>query len=646
MNVELEDGTMITDVPEGTTQTMLMTRVNKMRETSSDSRAFAGQDLTRGKSIMRGLGQGFGDTFYQAGQLMENVPGVRAAAEGVGKVLGLHPDTMRNITKAREQEYQASRGGDTSFDLSRLAGNITNPINLAAGVAGGVPATLGQAIKTGAQVGAIGGGLQPYTGEGNLAVETGKQAGVGAVAGAGTAGLLYGGAKTAQAVKNAAGEFGNYFTKEGYKPIAQRFLRQQIGKAQLPEVRSKLLNAQPILPARAPAPGAAGPTLPASPMTAAEAVSDISAGSPVQAMQRITYQTPGGPSKVGGDIHREALAAQVAAKAELNAATKPLREEVLARANLAGQAIPKLERVAARAEKALKVKMPKEVSSDQLKSAVELHAPYAPPKLKSGVEKVKEVLGGEARERATQDLSQAQQGLAQVAASGTEPLKIESINRGIRSSISQPGIRASDVASKTLTEVQEKLKSFADKRGIVDANDLYTIRKEIGNTIQKHAKENANWDKRMTAGLERDIQKSIDDAIEQAAGGGWKDYLAKYAEGASRIERDILSKEAMYKPLQKTVTQRGVNVASGGLPEGPTILWRPYTVAKWIPKIRSSVVEPRVDAYMAELMRNAPNLGHALEDAPVSQRNAIVQALINQGQMQAPMVAGMTAGRQ
>lgn len=121
--------------------------------------------------------------------------------------------------------------------------------------------------------------------------------------------------------------------------------------------------------------------------------------------------------------------------------------------------------------------------------------------------------------------------LNSLQASGYSPLQVKGITSGIDGVLNQPGIRASDVVRKTVGSVREKLTELADKAGNIDARDLYTVRKEIGNTISTFAKESGNWDKKLTSGLERDIQKSMDAAIEKAGAGDlWTRYLSKYQE--------------------------------------------------------------------------------------------------------------------
>ena len=91
------------------------------------------------------------------------------------------------MARAEEQAYQAQREaqGGTGFDVSRLGGNILNPVNFipAARVAQLAKArgvsTLGQA----ATAGAVGGAMQPAVGEGTFGEQKTEQVVLGAVTG-------------------------------------------------------------------------------------------------------------------------------------------------------------------------------------------------------------------------------------------------------------------------------------------------------------------------------------------------------------------------------------------------------------------------------------------------------------------------------
>lgn len=162
--------------------------------------------------------------------------------------------------------------------------------------------------------------------------------------------------------------------------------------------------------------------------------------------------------------------------------------------------------------------------------------PRAPGRYSHNIERAQEArvasaeVGQLARQRkAERDFIQYQ--LNSLKQAGYSPLNQQGIVESIDSVLNKPGYRASDVATKTLGELKEKIAGLADQRGNLNAQDLYMVRKEIGNTISKYAKEGQNFDKRMTAGLTRDLQKGIDEAISKAGAGDlWTQYLSKYQE--------------------------------------------------------------------------------------------------------------------
>ena len=90
------------------------------------------------------------------------------------------------MARAEEAQYQANRAaaGESGFDVARMAGNVINPANIAAGLRGAqAAAAMGRGIGAQAAIGgAIGGALSPVYGE-DFATEKAIQTGIGAVAG-------------------------------------------------------------------------------------------------------------------------------------------------------------------------------------------------------------------------------------------------------------------------------------------------------------------------------------------------------------------------------------------------------------------------------------------------------------------------------
>lgn len=190
----------------------------------------------------------------------------------------------------------------------------------------------------------------------------------------------------------------------------------------------------------------------------------------------------------------------------------------------------------------------------------------------------------------------------------------------IEEMMSEPGKRASDVISRSLGQIKEKLSSLPQIEGRIDARDLYTVRKEIGNTIQTHAKETANWDKRLTSGLERSIQKHIDDAIEMAGGTGWKSYLATESSGRQAVD-NLIARQKSMKLIQSGVKgQPSANLVAGEIPQPPTLLSRPMMLINYglkqisidantpvVKRVATDMQDPQKFAELIKLPLNHPD---------------------------------------
>jgi hypothetical protein len=122
----------------------------------------------------------------------------------VSNFFGSEASRVQDMNKANEAEYKAANTGLQGTDVARLAGNVLSPTNLA--VASKIPMVLrgANAVKAGAAAGTVGGATEQTDVNApnywaNKAIETGK----GTVIGAGTSGLLAGGARIVKPEPNA-----------------------------------------------------------------------------------------------------------------------------------------------------------------------------------------------------------------------------------------------------------------------------------------------------------------------------------------------------------------------------------------------------------------------------------------------------------
>ena len=208
---------------------------------------------------------------------------------------------------------------------------------------------------------------------------------------------------------------------------------------------------------------------------------------------------------------------------------------------------------------------------------------------------------------------------------------------------SEPGQRSSEVVSKTLKEITDKIEKFTETGGRIDSRDLYTIRKEIGNTIEKFSKESASWDKRLSAKLQRDVQKLMDEAIESSGGAGWKAYLDEYAKRSQAIDEFKDRMIQSLRPAQRTELGGGVNVAEETRLKAPQLLSRPMMATNFVLKKLGEGVETRLDPEAARRYLDPQILAKELGKLPADWRPKVVSDLVRMGRIPA-LGGGIEAG--
>ena len=122
---------------------------------------------------------------------------------------------------------------------------------------------------------------------------------------------------------------------------------------------------------------------------------------------------------------------------------------------------------------------------------------------------------------------------------GFYPLSPSPIVERLTKAKNVAGDRANEELTAVYSDVIDKLNQYTNARGIIDSNDLYQIRKDLGkdmaNSLQKR---NMKADEKRLAGIERSVQKLIDSTIEQSGARGlWNKYLKNYARYSQLIDR-------------------------------------------------------------------------------------------------------------
>lgn len=179
-----------------------------------------------------------------------------------------------------------------------------------------------------------------------------------------------------------------------------------------------------------------------------------------------------------------------------------------------------------------------------------------------------------------------------------------------------PGVRASAVVQKAMASVEQRLAAMTNSRtDIVNADDLYMLRKELGNEIDTAMRDSSSFDKKLAGGLQNDLQDAIDGAIEDAlppgSRGEWKDYLKVYSEKSKQIGDAIKAGEDAYTPGRRT-NMAGAEDAAEKIPF-PATLSTAGLLTRSLEAMTRKAVGPKVGVEMARILQDPAELARVLE---------------------------------
>jgi hypothetical protein len=602
----------------------------------------------------------------------------------------------RQYVQGIQDKYRQTReqAGLSGIDLAEMAGAVVSPINrLFPAVTGGAAARAGQYATQGAILGA----LTPAEEAESLLTEKIKQIGIGGLFG----GVLSGAIDLGKGAYNVAKEFAKPLTTAGQKAILQERL-VSMASAEPEKIISALKGATEIIPGAKP--------------TVSEALADIPAATSLAAFQKSIEKMPKQGIAVDFAIRksdvanaRKALLQQTAgtqddlieAIAQRTRATAPLREGALAQANIAGELAPQFEQQIAQkfASKGQALQtagvLGTEASQQQQLARNFFPVPGYPrvgPELSNNFDRV---LGNLEGAKVAKDIAAQRQAemqfkklqLQSLADNGFYPLRVSPIIENIDNVLQKPGERASDVVVSVFGSLREKLQRLSNpETGVIDSNDLYTIRKEIGNDIKKFSEASQNWDAKLTSGLEKNVKSYIDNAIEKAGNSGdWKRYLDTFQKESTKINQIQIAQalekqlgtplgnaervagfaaaienapnlikrstgQARFQKLEEIMTAKqmddfnsvladvsreakGDTLASLSAVEGqtlaelPNLLNRYATITNTILKLIKKDVKDDLNRMFADMALNPPALAAFIEGVPASKSQAIVKAL-------------------
>lgn len=161
------------------------------------------------------------------------------------------------------------------------------------------------------------------------------------------------------------------------------------------------------------------------------------------------------------------------------------------------------------------------------------------------------------------DLRQQARGMddivAELAAQNREPLLAAPLVATLRQQAGAEGVRTSS-ARRALLKLASQIEGAADQNGMLNPYDLYTLRKEASDIVEKYVASSAQpstGSKKRAAGLVIGFKNAVDEAL----GPAFKDYLVQHQRGMQNVNIQELAARgaqlAKESPDEFTALMRG-----------------------------------------------------------------------------------------
>jgi hypothetical protein len=261
----------------------------------------------------------------------------------------------------------------------------------------------------------------------------------------------------------------------------------------------------------------------------------------------------------GGTTQTEARTARELERRDLNATTAPQRDKNLGLSNVAGTMNPVLER---QIEEGRRYSSESVAAADQMSKAAKYSqntsiTPFVTYKTELATKAGALARDAESKLQAIKDM-------------GLAPLDTSKIERYLIDTSNSAGVRDT-VDAGALEAVAAKIRKLtAENGGVMDARDLYTLRKTgvgevISENLKAHGLEPLAENKRIAKML-GPVKDLIDEAIEAAGGKGWTNYLKAFSNGAHEIEQKAVAAKAL-EFFQKEGKEEFLKLVRGNNPK-------------------------------------------------------------------------------
>jgi hypothetical protein len=457
--------------------------------------------------------------------------------------LPIFPESVRTgatqLARGFEQQQQAAKEqvGRTGFDIPELLGQVVSPVNKLVPVTpaqgtGALPKLIDFTTQA-ASRGAVQAGLQPVTSEEDFSTTKLQQMGGGAVLGPAVEGSM----------KLLGGLVGSFrgLTDTGLRQAVKDRLDTLAGSAK-EEAIEALRNVTEYVTGSRP--------------TAAEALAKIPSALELGKIQQDLASTTGTAAAFAQREADQALARlkelnkvartpeeRAAIQAQRDTITTQLRNQSFANAGYTSNLVGRLE--AEIREKAANLES----------EARRIAAAGGPGE--AGRKQGRALI--ESQRKQEIDFKKLQ--LDSLETSGMYPLRAADITNRLDAAIKGT---TNDEVRAVLTTIRGKIEDKTDKNGMLSSIDLYenvrkTLNQDILAYLQQAGKPYQGGVPEQLAKTSGNIKNFIDDAMDKASGGLWKDYLNNYTKYSQKLNRMDIGKllvDKLQVPLKETNLER------------------------------------------------------------------------------------------
>ena len=600
MDVRLPDGTIIRNVPDGISKTDLTT---KLKNNGYDVAKLAETVVTATRETPDEIPQGRGVT----GMAGDVLAGAVRGAGSIGATLIRPFETAEENAVRRQQMTEAlqTMGADpesTFFALGKTGAEIAGTLPIGGILGKGVTAVAPRALAplaTAIETGGFRTGMAPgvmnavtratggaVTGAAGSALVNPEDAASGAIIGAVLptvgAALVKQGAKFSgwlyDAMKGKLGE-----VKAG--EIARR-----VAGGDLAAIRAANAAAEQGLSSGQAAAGIDNATYAALDDLARK--QNPASYYSRQAAAQETKATNELARLAGGATATESRAVRNESKNALNAITTPMRETELAAAGTAGSLLPGLEAKTARFGEAAAGKVEDvrrfTAAADRADEWAKTWTPTTTrdtgqsllPRYAKDHPQFQQTYPGQLSRKAEEVATGAAESslrLGEVArdaaatakslkAYGLEPLKPNAIISSLETKLANPDIATNTDAARALTRIKDMLADWTNNAGIITPEALYAIRKNGVTSALADFQGSEDAKRKLAQTVLTEVRPLIDDAIEQAGGAGWRNYLKTFEQGMHGIEEKKMADVA--RKLYESGDKQGyINLVTGRNPK-------------------------------------------------------------------------------